>query len=579
MTLMDHAEDVGGLGNVTYIPNDAIESMKSPNVYVVGNALLLVSNEIGEDGCRTVLKMVSLETGELLGESAFVSSGFVTVQVQTEKVGICDSEKGIVRICNKELQIVESYSLEKSSDNWYLSTDLRTLYQIDWEKGVYARELKTGITGTILTNAVDIYVCTQTENYLVLTYTDLESQKNKSIVLNLETGVLEKMPVDVDVISAVGHENVWLLGDSGDWGTYYIIANGDRKVANWKENRFDMLIPRNHLLSVDETARFLTIYDIDGTFVSRCELPVGEMNYAGMEVIWSDLWNGYFFLDYQNSRSGKLMFWNIEKEVEGEDFVLLPDKVVQGGISASKELYDRAEKISKEYDVNILIADQCQFEYDAFTSFEVTDEAYISQALTALENALSKYPKGFFEQLKYGNIQEIRIELIGGLRSKDKTVYSGYYVGFAQENSSYYLIVMDVFVMWESTVYHEFTHVMDARLEWDARLRPEALFSEERWLKLQPEGFSYAETYAQMPEETLKFVNSGYFVREYSCRSPREDRATMFESAILGAEYYFDVNPYLVDKLAYYNECIRDCFDTEGWPEVTVWEEMVKEKQ
>jgi hypothetical protein len=304
-------------------------------------------------------------------------------------------------------------------------------------------------------------------------------------------------------------------------------------------------------------------------------MPVGEMDYTGLDMIWSDLWNGYFFMAYQNSRSGKLMLWNIEKQVQGEALVFQPDEVMQGGKTAPKALYDRAEKISKEYGVNIPIADQCQLDYDSFSSYEVSDENYISQALDALENALSKYPKGFFEQLKYGSKEEIRIELVGSLMQKDKEIYSGNYIGFASENADYYLIVLDVFMMWESTIYHEFTHLIDARLEWDAKLRPEALFKEEHWLKLQPEGFSYAETYGEFPKELYSYVNSGYFVREYSCRFPTEDRATMFENAILGAEYYFDVNPYLDEKLEYYNACIRDCFDTEGWPEVTVWEKML----
>ena len=28
-------------------------------------------------------------------------------------------------------------------------------------------------------------------------------------------------------------------------------------------------------------------------------------------------------------------------------------------------------------------------------------------------------------------------------------------------------------------------------------------------------------------------------------------------------------------KLMYYAECIRDCFDTEGWPAQTVWEQLI----
>ena len=31
-------------------------------------------------------------------------------------------------------------------------------------------------------------------------------------------------------------------------------------------------------------------------------------------------------------------------------------------------------------------------------------------------------------------------------------------------------------------------------------------------------------------------------------------------------------NPGMAEKMRYYAACIRDCFDTEGWPESTLWE-------
>ena len=49
----------------------------------------------------------------------------------------------------------------------------------------------------------------------------------------------------------------------------------------------------------------------------------------------------------------------------------------------------------------------------------------------------------------------------------------------------------------------------------------------------------------------------------------------MVEMAMLGSDFVYESNPYLRDKLAYYSECIRDCFNTDGWPEVTAWEEML----
>ena len=42
---------------------------------------------------------------------------------------------------------------------------------------------------------------------------------------------------------------------------------------------------------------------------------------------------------------------------------------------------------------------------------------------------------------------------------------------------------------------------------------------------------------------------------------------------MFGHHYPFTEGSPLRDKLAYYAACIRDSFDTTGWPEVTLWEE------
>ena len=121
------------------------------------------------------------------------------------------------------------------------------------------------------------------------------------------------------------------------------------------------------------------------------------------------------------------------------------------------------------------------------------------------------------------------------------------------------------------TVYHEFSHIIDKRLEWDATLRSEALFSEEAWLSLQPEGFRYAHSYTNIPADTQTYEYSGYFISSYAMTFPTEDRATLM-SLVISYTDALSGNPAMKEKIRYYATCIRDCFDTEGWPEKTAWE-------
>ena len=64
--------------------------------------------------------------------------------------------------------------------------------------------------------------------------------------------------------------------------------------------------------------------------------------------------------------------------------------------------------------------------------------------------------------------------------------------------------------------------MIDRRLGWDARIREDALFSEEGWLSHQPEGFAYAMSYTDMPEQTHHYLETGYFDSAYSMTYPRK---------------------------------------------------------
>ena len=126
------------------------------------------------------------------------------------------------------------------------------------------------------------------------------------------------------------------------------------------------------------------------------------------------------------------------------------------------------------------------------------------------------------------------------------------------------------------SVFHEISHVIDARLKWDSMIREDALYSEDAWLALQPEGFHYAMSYTEMSEELLRFMKSGYFITDYALAYPTEDRARLMESAMGNYTWDFEPGSGTRMKLQYYADCIRDCFDTDGWPETTSWEQVLQ---
>ena len=141
---------------------------------------------------------------------------------------------------------------------------------------------------------------------------------------------------------------------------------------------------------------------------------------------------------------------------------------------------------------------------------------------------------------------------------------------------SYYLIALNGFLIQPQTVFHEFSHIIDKRLAWDSMIRENALYSEEAWLALQPTDFQYAMSYIHIPEAMQSYMETDYFVSDYALTYPTEDRATLMASAMENNTWDFEAGSGRRAKMRYYADCIRDCFDTTGWPEITQWEQVLK---
>ena len=66
-------------------------------------------------------------------------------------------------------------------------------------------------------------------------------------------------------------------------------------------------------------------------------------------------------------------------------------------------------------------------------------------------------------------------------------------------------------------------------------------------------------------------------ITDYSLTYPTEDRAVLMAAAMCNFAWDFEPGSGAREKLRYYADCIRDCFDTELWPEITYWEQVLNE--
>ena len=571
--LLEQGIAVGESGNLLYIPNDAVEDLVCPEVRLFGNGLLLsayIRNQY-------VLRHISLEDGALLSECAISASPGVTVRIGSGCIALLDSGTNRLHLLGEDLTVQSTQTIEAEGDSWYLSPELDVLYSFDYDRGLLARDLQTGAVRWLVENAVFTRAIGPETEYVLFEYTDGDSQRTYIRCLDLSTGTLETVPGSGDISTGTRRGETWLLRKDGAKGAY--LLTDDDFVASfvWADSAVTLLSPRKHLLLTDLTGRELRLYDTRGGFVSECTLPEAEYATAGTELVWSGYWDGYFFTDSIEGAC-RLMFWDIAPQIQGEDLALnAPEEPPKHQPVLEDALYDRAEALSERFGVKILIGEQCASDYSHYNTYHLTDPVFVREALDVLENSMGRYPEGFFRQLPHGPYEYIQLELVGGLWLKESAENQpGDAAAFVQERDGYLLMAMDGFMLRPDTVYHEFSHVIDRRLKWDAQIRADALYSESGWLALQPEGFAYAMSYTDMPEELLRFADSGYFIREYSMTYPTEDRATLF-AAVMDGAFVLEGNPGMQEKMDYYARCIRDCFDTENWPELTAWEEAVKE--
>ena len=570
--LLEQGIAVGESGNLLYIPNDAVEDLVCPEVRLFGNGLLLsayIRNQY-------VLRHISLEDGALLGECAIPAGPGVGVRIGSGCIGVLDSGTNRLHLLGEDLTVQSTQTIEAEGDSWYLSPELDVLYCFDYDRGLLARDLQTGEDRWLVDNAVFTRAIGPETEYVLFEYTDGDSQRTYIRCLDLSTGTLETIPGSGDISTGTRRGETWLLRKDGAEGAYLLTDDDFAASFVWPDSAVTLLSPRKHLLLTDLTGRELRLYDTRGGFVSACTLPDAEYATAGTDLVWSGYWEGYFFVDTIEG-SSRLMFWDIDEASQGEDLTLIPVEESQKPQPVLEQaFYERAQTLSERFGVKILIAEQCAADYSHYDSYPLTDSVFVSEALDLLETCMERYPEGFFRQLPHGTFEHIQLELVGALMLKEGVEnQTDSTAAFVQEQDGFIRIVFDGFILSQDTVYHEFSHVIDRKLAWDAQIREDALYSEEGWLALQPEGFAYAMSYTNMPEENLQYTGTGFFAESYAMTYPTEDRATLFADAMTQSPL-LEASAGMQAKLDYYARCIRDCFDTEGWPEVTAWEQPLK---
>ncbi len=572
-------------GVLYQIPNAYVESGLMQTVLIYENHLLVWGNGVNEKGQSAVtIAILNMSTGEPLQKKAFTGIELANVEICGEQIALTDGATGNVYLLDGGLQILKEFKGSGKYGSVYVNEDATKIYSFSTNGGITIKDIANGETKVLLEDATSLLANGRTGNTVAFTYTDKKTQINQTAVIDLNTEEILVAPFEVPNINIQYDTGLWFCNDADDTSKYYIGTEDAvymTKLAEGQTSLFRMITsPVRFIAETYNKNSFagLTLYNADGSFVSSCEIEE-DVSFYGNPVCFEDD-GGYYLIIISPEGKDMLMFWDMQATVDGEDLAfetISEEETI--GTAVSKDLYVKANTLSETYGIKIKIAEFCMTDSYSYIVEQIFDETQIAEGLEILEIVLASYPEGFFEQLKYGSQRVIEIHLAGDLFSYNKIDQSYTTVaGFANSVGFKNHMVVDITAGTHAvtkTFYHEIMHLIDYRMMFDAKIREDAVYSEDVWCSFNPKGFKYVEEYNELPDG---YYNDGYgkwFIDNYARTNSKEDRARIMEYAMIGDTNAFPAGSGRLNKLEYLCECIRDTFDTTGWPKVTVWEQTL----
>lgn len=513
--------------------------------------------------------LIELDDGTVAGENEISFSDWVFPQILGDQMYLCDNAAGKVFQLNKQLDVVKTWDMEPMEGSYTVGAN-EILYIYDWNGSVKTQDLNTGETRPLLEGDPYIDFFNIFGENVSIEYYSADTGAEMMAVLDLTTGQVLHAPIRGRFTSVNYSDGVWFCDIYDDSVTVFVGTNEFDFVQADIGNGNLQFADGNKLLLNHEDGCSVSLHELDGTAIAKATICTAPYNYGCFAVIPSEVYGGYFMVISDYSTSYRLLYWDITNSGAGEDILFEP---VPAPDEMEAAVRQRVDALQIEYGLNILVGQDCDTYFYDFEVEPVTDWMLISDALDILEDALEDYPEDFFLQLRYGDVQSVVIQLVGTLTATNSQ-YTDSYTAFVQDEYSSQVMVVDIQIAEEQTYYHEFSHIIDSYLAWDAMNRQDALFSEEAWNALNPDwfpGYTYDYSWQQYVEDYSCFVDS------YSTIKPTEDRARVLEYAMVDYGYYtFEGSDTLMEKLSYYCRCIRDAFDTTGWPETVLWEQYLQ---
>lgn len=233
-----------------------------------------------------------------------------------------------------------------------------------------------------------------------------------------------------------------------------------------------------------------------------------------------------------------------------------------------QECQAQADILGKKYGITIRLGNTVSQPEDYRFTYEHHVTAF-RRSLEVLEQALAKFPEGFFTTLGNGKLE------IGIIRSMQSLTPEG--IGdptglqyFLNGNPYIALIASEDL---EQVFYHELGHAVDAHVFGNS-------LAFDEWNKLNPKGFKYDGNYTDYltgTDNTYLQGASKAFIDRYSMSYAKEDRARIFEYAMMPGMKDAFSSATMQKKLKQMCVGMRDAFDYDKDERVFPWEQYLDE--
>lgn len=217
------------------------------------------------------------------------------------------------------------------------------------------------------------------------------------------------------------------------------------------------------------------------------------------------------------------------------------------------------QTIQNTYSVTVKYgAETAGYSVGGITTTPIYDANTINSALNSLNNTLSKYPQGFFAEIKRGGIP-LTVILVHSYANNSIT-------GVTDSNYSFAHISIAVSHPFEESFFHESYHYIERYI-----FKKGGNFS--AWDSLNPQGFVYNQNISNANSYANTFSNAAPFVNTYAQTAATEDRASTFEYMMaLNKAGCLNTNMPVWKKASMMSGMIDAVFTTVSPSTVEYWE-------